>query len=80
MRIGKDWMRYMYCYGKAEAGIDGSSAPDTASNIGSYCIIIGAGVDGSSAPDTASNYGIKWDLLGPVLINVVLPIPPVNIG
>ena len=36
------------------AGVDGSSAPNTASNLGSYCIIIGAGVDGSSAPDTAS--------------------------
>ena len=36
------------------AGVDGSSAPDTASNLGSCCIITGVDVDGSSVPDTAS--------------------------
>ena len=60
-------------------GVDGCCAPDTASNIGSYCIITGADVDGCCAPDTASNYWIKWDLLGPVLMDAVLPIPLVNI-
>ena len=33
MRIGRDLMRYMCGYGKAGAGIDGCSAPDTASDI-----------------------------------------------
>ena len=63
------------------AGVNGSSAPDTASNIGSYCIITGAGVDGSSAPDNAINIGSYCvKLLGPVLTEAVLPIPPVIIG
>ena len=35
----------------------------------------GAGVDGSSAPDTASND----ETLGPVLMEAVLPIPPVGL-
>ena len=43
----------------AGAGVLRSSTPDTASNIGSYCIITGAGFLSSSAPDTASNYWIK---------------------
>ena len=38
------------------AGIDGYCAPDTASDIGSYCIITGAGINGCCAPDTASKY------------------------
>ena len=40
------------------AGVLGSSAPDTASNIGLYCIITGAGVYGSSAPNTASGIDV----------------------
>ena len=42
-------------YGKAGAGIDGCSAPDTASKI----VIddeAGAGIDGCCAPDTASEF------------------------
>ena len=35
----------------------------------------GAGVDGSSAPDTASDD----ETLGPVLMEAVLPIPPVGL-
>ena len=80
MRTGKDWVRYTFLDGKAGADIDGCCAPDTASGISVLSEITGAGIDGCCAPDTASNYWIKWDLLGPVLMDAVLPIPPVNIG
>ena len=49
----------MYLVNFTGASIDRRSAPDTASNIGSYCIITGADINGCCAPDTASNYWIK---------------------
>ena len=52
----------MYCYGKAGAGIDGSSAPDTASEFCEWWWDTGAGVDGSSAPDTASGIDVLSEL------------------
>ena len=64
---------------EAGAGIDGCCAPDAASKIGTYYLITGASIDGCCAPDTTSNYWIKFDLLGPVLMDVVLPIPPVTL-
>ena len=72
MRIGDDWVIYD---DEAGAGILGSSAPDTASE--NYDDDeAGAGGLGSSAPDTASDD----EALGLVVVEAVLPMPPVVTG
>ena len=73
MRIGNDWV--MYDDDEAGAGCLGSSAPDTASE--NYDDDeAGAGGLGSSAPDTASDD----EALGLVVVEAVLPMPPVVTG
>ena len=78
MRTGKDWVRYIF--GNAGAGIDGCCAPDSASEFCGWWWDTRAGIDGCCALNTASGIGVLCKLLGPVLMDAVLPIPPVIIG
>ena len=73
MRIGNDWI--LYDDVEAGAGCLGSSTPDTASETYDDDEA-GVGDLSSSAPDTASDD----KALGLVVVEAVLPMPPVVTG
>ena len=74
MRIGNDWV--MYDDDEARAGVLGSSAPDTASEIMNDDEA-GAGVLGSSAQIPPAS--IMMMRLGSVFLVAMLQIPPAMI-